>query len=207
MARSWPHVANERLAILVFHPIVACRSLVIDEIALLCLDSRVDHIHRLEMLLMEVVVELFGMSELLGVEGEDAIPVHIVYVHPYHVGRNFQFPQLVGNLHHLCVGLITEPALLVAQRPQGWQGHGACEFHQRLHEHPWTLTLDDHNPECRTNTLENDLVVGCSDGLPPCVVGDDAKSRTIGSHAHHPGMTLVEVRTTIHAISWSVHIP
>ena len=115
--------------------------------------------------------------------------------------------ELVGNLHHLRVGLVGEAALLVAQRPQWRQRHGAGEVDQCLHERLRALALNDHHPESRTKALESHLMVVGGDGLAPGVVGDDAEGRAVGTYAHYPWVALVEMRATVDAVGRSVDIP
>ena len=207
VAGTRPHIAHERFSVLVLHPIVAEGALVVDEVAFLRLYARVDHIDRLEMVLVEIVVEPFGVGELLRVEGEDTVAIHIVDVHPDDIGRNFVFPQFVGNLHDLRIRLVAEAALLIAQCPQRRQLHGAGEVDERLHELPGAVALDDDDAEGRSLTFEGHLMVERGDGLAPRIVGDDAESRAIGPDAHDPGMTLIEMRPTVDAIGRRIDVP
>ena len=66
---------------------------------------------------------------------------------------------------------------------------------------------DDHNAECRTMTRESHPMVFGRNGLPPCVVGNNTESRTVCPHTHYPGMTLIQMRTAIDTVGWSVNIP
>ena len=114
--------------------------------------------------------------------------------------------QRVGHLLDSGVGLVAELTLLVAQRPERRHLHVACEVGKGLHQLPGTVALDDDHTEGWALALEHHIAVG-ADGLSPGVVGDDAKGRTIGSDAHHPGMTLIEMGAAIHAIGGRIDVP
>ena len=118
MAGTRPDIAYIWLALAVFHPIVASGALIVDEIARLYFHARVYHVDRLEVLLVQIVVQALGVGELFGMEGENLVGVHIVDVHPDDIGRDTMLAQQVGNLFNSRIRMITEAALLIAKRPQ-----------------------------------------------------------------------------------------
>ena len=115
MTGTRPYVTLKDLTVLVLHPIVASGSLVVDEVALLDLHARVNHIDRLEILLMQIVVQSQRIRESVGVEGEDAVAIHIVDIHPDDIRRNLVLSKQIGHLHHTTVRIVGVAALVVAQ--------------------------------------------------------------------------------------------
>ena len=206
MAWSGPYHAFVVVAVAVFHPIVTSRSLVVDKVAGLHLHAWVDHIDGLEVALVEIVVQPLRVGKLLGREGEDLVVVHIVDIHPDDIRRNLMAAQQVGHFLDTCVGLVAELTLLVAKRPKRRQLHVARQVGHRLHELLRRVALDDDDAEGWSVALEDDVVAG-GDALPPCIVGDNAESGTVGAKPHHPGMTLIEMRSAVDAVGRCVDIP
>ena len=193
VAGAGPYVAHVGLAVAVLHPVVAGRALVVDEVALLSLDTRVDHVDSLEVLPVQIVVELCGLREFFGAEGKNLVAVHVVDVHPDDIRGDAEHAQRVGNLADPCVGLIGEAALLIAQGPERGQLHVAGQTGQFGHELLRTVALDDDDAEGGSVAGEDDLVVAAVDGRAPRVVSNDAEGGAVGSETHHPGMALIEV--------------
>ena len=117
VAGTRPHIAHERLSIGRLHPVVASCALIVNKVAWLGLYARINHIDRLEITTMQIVVESFWIGELTGIEREDAITIHVVDVHPNDVRRYLMLTKQVGYLHDTRIRLIAEAALLITKRP------------------------------------------------------------------------------------------
>ena len=123
MTGAGPDIAHIGFTLFILYPVIACGTLVINEISGFYLHTRVNHIDGLEIPLVQIVVQSHGVGELFRVEGEYLIAVHVVDVHPDNVGRDAMLAKQVGNLFNTRVGMIAETTLLIAQGPQRRQLH------------------------------------------------------------------------------------
>ena len=206
MTGAWPHVALKEFAVSSLHEVVPCPALVVDEVALLGFHTGVDHVNTLEMLLMQIVVQPARIGESVGVEGKDAVAIHIVDVHPDDIRRDVVFSEQVGDLHDTAVRIVGMATLVIAQRPQRRQRHVPGKVGKRLHELGYVRTFDDDDTEGGAHTFEDDILIG-ADGLSPRIVSDDAKGRAIAAQSHHPRVTLVEVCSSVDTVGRCINIP
>ena len=125
-------------------------------------------------------------------EGEAAELVHVVDVQPHHVAGDLALAELPRHLAHAVVGRVGIAALVVAQRPQRRQGHGAGQAAQGAHHVLRRVALDDDHRELRSLDEEADAEPEV-DAAAVRSVGQHAEARAVGPHRQHPGVGLVEV--------------
>src|SRR6266478_5568366 len=89
----------------------------------LIFDAGVDNRNELDTLASKPISHSLWIRKAVGVEGEIPIRLHIVNIKMEHIERNIPPPVFA---YHLCsdsLGIITPPALLVAERPHRRHGH------------------------------------------------------------------------------------
>ncbi len=89
-----------------FNPYVVFGTGFVDEVVFVDLRSGVDHVDCAESFLMQLVVEGLGVGEVLLVEGEDAVSVHVVDVHPYYVAGNLAAAEVVSDFADAVFGTV-----------------------------------------------------------------------------------------------------
>ena len=187
---SRPHITFERLPIGIVHEIVIREALLVHPVGGIHLGARVNHIDRLEVPGMEIVVQALRVRETIRVEGEDPVTVHVVDIHPDDITGNIPVPEFIGHLLYAGVGIVGETALLIAESPQGRHLHGAGKASEGFKNLGGAVLLDH-------DYAEGGAVAGVgNDGIAlelraPGIVEDNAEGRTILPEAEHPGMGLV----------------
>ena len=176
-------------------------------VVLVDLGSRVYHVDRLETLLVQLFVERLGVGEVGLVEGEDAVAVHVVDVHPDDVAGYVAVAEVIGNLAYLLLAAVGETALVVSQSPAGRHGDGTGQFGQTLEYGLGRLAVDDEDAEEGTLGVEFDFVgVGGEFGFPRGIE-EDTECGTVAAYAHHPGVRLVEAFAAVYAVGPGIGVP
>ena len=206
MTVARPYLSDERFALFIENCIAISHELVVNPIAFLRLDTRVNHIDALEVLAVQVVVECLGLRELLRMEGEYLVLVHVMDVHPDDIAWYLVVAQGVCNLLDARVGMVAVAALLVAKRPQGRHLHVAGKVHKFLHHLLRRVLLDDDHTEGWSRATEHNLRIGSHRRLPR-IIGNNAKACTVAAKTENPRVTLIKMSTAIHAIARGIDIP
>ncbi len=68
-----------------------------------------------------------GIGEIILVPGEDLVMIHVVDIEGDHIGGYGLFPVDPGDVHDFRFGVITVPALVKPEAPQGREFNGPGE--------------------------------------------------------------------------------
>ena len=112
IALSWPNAALEIIATCVFHKIIGCFPLVIYEITVFNLNSRVNHVYTFHILGMCIVLQFLWVWKRLGIKCEYFELIHVVNVHPYSIAWEAFNTEAVNDFFYTGIWEITVTALL-----------------------------------------------------------------------------------------------
>jgi hypothetical protein len=190
-ALSGPDLAVVDRAVGSLDPVVSCLALVKDAVSGLGLDAGVDHPDRVVAHGVEVAVERFGIGEVVGVEGEDAVSVHVVDIKPDDVAGDVAIAEAVGDLPDAGLWVVGIAALVVSDGPEGGEFDGADVGGELCQDLLGRGTFDDDDGECGADGGEADSV-GQIDLAAVGGVGQKAEGGAVFADAQDPRVGLIE---------------
>ena len=175
-AVSGPDAPDEvGLGVGCFNPVVSVLALLIDGIGGVGFNAGVDHPDAFEVEAVEFGHIGFWIGEGFRVKGENTVTVHIIDIHPHDVAGDPFISEGLGDAQAVCGRFVTEAALLIAQSPEGGQGHMAGTVGQLPEHVGWIGSLDDEEGVDGAFKVETDLGFGEGDGAAVGGIGQDAE--------------------------------
>ena len=138
-----PDARHEGLAVLLRAEIAVLDAFLVDVVARLDLDARVDDGHKMHALRLHLGGQLRQIGERLGVDGEVLVAVHIVDVKADGIQRDAVVAVTRHNAAHLVGGHVAPTALACAERPFRRDVAAAGQSAQAVHDAGQRVLADE----------------------------------------------------------------
>ena len=99
-----------------------------DGVVALVLDMRIDNVHQLAVMLVQLLLHVQRLSESHGIPGEVLLAIGVLNVEPDHIVRDVALVELAVDVHDILISNVIPATLVICDRELLWQLRVACQL-------------------------------------------------------------------------------